>query len=221
MRVSIFLIAVLSLCWNVNYAQNAKYTKAMEKAIASLQTAENVEGLMAAANSFERIASAEKEEWLPLYYQSYAHMMAALQFLGKGEKSECMAYVKKADEKIELAKKVAPQESEIYALQAFIFQGYIWEDPQTRGAEYTPMVMQAVETAIALNPKNPRGFYVKGQQLFHMPAFIGGGPEAAKPFLDKAMEKYENFEPASSLHPHWGKKNLMELMELDKGGENK
>lgn len=212
MRLTILFVAVFSLFFTTNYAQSKQYTKAMEKALTALQEVENVEGLIAASNIFERIAGAEKEEWLPLYYQSYAHMMAAVQLMGKGELKDCMAHVKIADEKVQEALKVAPKESEIYALQAFVLQGYIWEDPQTNGAQYTPMIMQAVETAIALNPKNPRGFYIKGQQLFHMPAFIGGGPDAAKPFLEKALAKYEAFEPASSLHPSWGKEMVEQIL---------
>jgi hypothetical protein len=213
MKSVIALIVSVSLFLNLNYAQNARYTKAMEKAVTALNEAQDVEGFMAAKNAFERIASAEKEEWLPLYYQSYAHLQAGIKLMEKGQIKDCVAHVKKADDKIQQAIKIAPQESELFALQAFILQGYIWEDPQTNGAQYTPMIMQAVETAIGLNPKNPRGFCVKGQQLYHMPAFIGGGPEAAKPFLEKAITKFEAFEPASSIHPGWGKEMAAELLK--------
>lgn len=213
MRSVILSVITLGLFCHLNFAQSSQYHKAMEKAIASLDQASKAEEMMAAMNTFERIAGAEKEEWLPLYYQSYSHLMAAIDLMGKGEMKDCMAHIKKADEKIQAAQKIAPKESEIYALQAFILQGYIWEDPQTNGAQYTPMIMQAVESAIALNPENPRGFYIKGQQLFHMPAFIGGGPDAAKPFLEKALEKFESFEPASSIHPSWGKEMTEQILK--------
>lgn len=206
-------IVIFCLCLNINFAQNARYTKAMEKAVTALNEAQDVESLMAAQNAFERLAGAEKEEWLPLYYQAYAHMMAGIKMMEKGQLKDCIAHVKNADEHVQKAIEIAPKESELFALQAFILQGYIWENPQTNGAQYTPLIMQAVETAIGLNPKNPRGFYIKGQQLYHMPAFIGGGPDAAKPFLEKAMEKYEAFEPASAVHPSWGKEMAEELLK--------
>lgn len=213
MRSTILLIAIVSLFFNAIQAQSKKYMKAMEKALISLQGAGDVEALMTASNEFERVADMEKEEWLPLYYQSYAHMMSAVQLMEKGEMKACMAHVKTADDKIRQAMKIAPKESEVYALQAFILQGYIWEDPQTNGAQYTSMIMQAVETAIGLNPANPRGFYIKGQQLYHMPAYIGGGPQAAKPFLEKALAKYGSFKPASAIHPVWGKEMVEQILE--------
>ena len=183
MKSVIALIVSVSLFLNLNYAQNARYTKAMEKAVTALNKAQDVEGFMAAKNAFERIASAEKEEWLPLYYQSYAHLQAGIKLMEKGQIKDCAAHVKKADDKIQQAIKIAPQESKMFALQAFILQGYIWEDTQTNGAKYTPMTMQAVETANGLKPKNPRGFVIKSQKLFHIPAFIGSAPDTFKASL--------------------------------------
>ncbi len=212
MRTIIFLFSGLFLFSTPLQAQQSKYEKAMASAVDNIRAAQDAESFLAAANVFERIAKAEAEEWLPLYYQSYAHMMTAIHYFGQQKMNDCLAHVKKAEEKIELAKKIAPKESEIFALHAFILQGYIWEDPQSKGAQYTPMVMQAAETAIALNSENPRGFYIKGQQLFHMPTFFGGGPEAAMPFLKKALEKYEDFKPVSSLYPNWGKANVEQLI---------
>ena len=46
-------------------AQNAKYIKAMKGQIAKLETAKSLEDYQAVANGFERIAKAEKTEWLP------------------------------------------------------------------------------------------------------------------------------------------------------------
>jgi len=211
---SILFSLIAFIIFSINtQGQNAQYEKAMKKALTELDKAETAEGFKSVVNAFERIAVAEEDEWLPVYYQSYAHMMAAIDYMDIGMMKDCLAHVAKARELVEKAEKMAPKESEIYALKALVYQGHIWEDPQIKGAQYTPLVIEAAEKAIALDPANPRGFYIKGQQLFFMPTFIGGGPEAALPFLEKAQEKYKTFEPASELHPSWGRDNVEGLIK--------
>ena len=74
MKKSISLIiAILSVFYS--YGINDGYTKAMNSTIITLYESKSIEGYQQCANIFERIANTEKEEWLPLYYASYALVM--------------------------------------------------------------------------------------------------------------------------------------------------
>ena len=71
----VFAIAIVgSLVLN---AQSEKYVNAMKKNIAELDSAHDAARLAELANNFERIAEAEKTQWLPYYYASYCQVMNA------------------------------------------------------------------------------------------------------------------------------------------------
>lgn len=185
-------------------AQSERYTAAMQKGIALLDTARSTTTLLQAANHFERIANAEKQEWLPGYYVAYCNMMVATGLMQEEKVEQCGAYLDKAQTALDAAKTLAPQESDIYALQGYIFQGRIWENPMALGAKYSPMSYAELDKASALNENNPRPYYLKGQNILFTPVFYGGGAKNALPLLQKAAEKFESYQAPSTLHPNWG-----------------
>ena len=64
-----FLLPVLIVAFATSSsAQNEKFVKAMEALVPAVDTTRSPEGLNELANSFERIANAEKTQWLPFYY---------------------------------------------------------------------------------------------------------------------------------------------------------
>lgn len=185
-------------------AQNERYTAAMQKGISMLDTARSTSTFQQTANHFERIANAEKQIWLPVYYVAYCNMMVATGLMQEGKVELCGAYLDKAQSALDAALALAPEESELYALQGYIYQGRIWDNPMANGAKYSPMSFAALDKAIAMNEHNPRPYYLKGQSLLFTPVFYGGGPQNAMPLLQKAAEKFETFQAASTLHPKWG-----------------
>ena len=204
--LTVFLFSITS------YSQNAKYIKAMEKALVQLDSAKSGEDLQTLANTFERISLVEKEAWLPSYYQALCHMSLAGKYM-KSDMAKCNAHLDKAQIALDEAKEKKGDVSEIMALQGFIYQGRIWENPQTMGAKYSPLSHEVLDEAIAANADNPRAYFLKGQNVFYTPAFWGGGAENAKPLLEIAQQKFETFSPASDLHPKWGKENLDWLLK--------
>ncbi len=53
------------------------YEKAMKDALDKMNHVTLVDDLSLVANQFERIAFAEKDNWLPVYYGAYARVMMA------------------------------------------------------------------------------------------------------------------------------------------------
>ena len=203
----IFSLAVLTAA-----AQGKNYEAAMKAALEKMENSETIANFQEAANTFERISMTETKEWLPLYYVSYS--MIVISYFDQ-DVSKRDAYLDKAQQFLDKAFKIAPEESELYSLLAFLIPSRITVDPMTRGMEYMPKMNAAIDNAIALNPENPRSYYLRAITFFNMPEQFGGGADAARPHFETAKEKFDKFEPESPLHPNWGKEiNEMEMQKL-------
>ena len=198
------------------FGQNEKYMKAMGQQLGKLGAANSIEDYQAVANGFERIANKETTEWLPAYYQSFAYMMITTRVMNS-DPSKVDAYLDQAQAALDKAIELAPGESEVHTLQGYIYQGRVWPNPQQRGAEYTQKCYEALGKAMAINPANPRPYYLKGQHTFHMPEFWGGGAKNAMPLLSEAKEKFSTFKADSPLHPTWGEGQNDYLLKQGKG----
>ena len=73
MKKFVLFIAVFSLI-KFSVAQSERYQKTMEQNIAALDTTRTVDGWRDLRNSFQRIADAEKTQWLPYYYAALANI---------------------------------------------------------------------------------------------------------------------------------------------------
>lgn len=202
MKKSLLCIALV-LSAATLFAQNEKYTNAMKANIAQLDTA-IVKGNMAElTNNFERIAEAEKTQWLPYYYASYAAVMNA--FLEK-DKSKTDGIADKAEQLIKKAEELAGSEnSEICVIKSMIASSHMMVDPQTRWQQYGQSSSMHITKAKALDPANPRPVFLEGQAKFYTPESFGGGKAPAKELFIKAMQMFDTFKPETELHPNWGK----------------
>jgi hypothetical protein len=194
------------------FGQENIYEQAMIQAIAKLNSAGTNSDYIDAANTFERISQSEKGEWLPLYHAAFCYVSIGHleQDLAKKD-----PWLDKAQQFLDRAFAVAPQESELFTLQAFVYPGRMVVDPMGRGMEYMGKMNAAIDKAIQLNPDNPRSYYLRAVTLINMPEAFGGGPAVAKPIFETAKQKFDNFEPKSPIWPDWGKEiNEAELKKL-------
>ena len=88
MKKLIALIAIVSLT-QIASAQNKKYIAIMEKNIAALDTSRANDQLQTLANTFDRIANAEKAEWLPNYYAAYCNVNMTYNLKGEAIDTYC------------------------------------------------------------------------------------------------------------------------------------
>jgi hypothetical protein len=192
------------------YGQDSLYFKSMNNALYSLNNIKSLEDFNNVANIFQRIAEAEKDKWLPYYYAGYVYIILGVK---QQESASCDQYLDIAQDNIDKAMEIAPDESELHTLQGFLYQGRIMADPQSRGGTYSQKAAQSLKKAIELNESNPRPYYLLGTNLYYTPEAYGGGLAAACPLLEIAGEKYENFTPADSISPRWGEEYNSQLLE--------
>lgn len=196
----LFILMAASL---LIFAQSDKYVKAMQTNIAMLDSAMIQGNMSNLANNFERIAEAEKNQWLPYYYASYCTVMSSYMEKDKG-KTDGIA--DKADELIKKAEAIAGKEnSEICVIKSMIASSHMMVDPQARWQQYGASATTNIEKAKALDPTNPRPVYLEGQAKFYTPESFGGGKAPARELLTKALAMFDSFKPESNLHPNWGK----------------
>lgn len=192
-------------------AQSAGYPAAMKKGLAQGKTAATVADLQNSANYFERIAMAEKIQWLPDYYAALYNFLAGVRSMQTPKEADLM--FDKAMAQIVAANTIKPNESEILALKGQISYSEMAVDPMNRYQVYIPQAKAELDSAATLNPANPRVDFINGQQLFYTPEQYGGGKTVAKPVLQKALDKFKTFKPESDLSPSWGVERAQTLLD--------
>ena len=205
MKTSIILVAAFLMATNT-FAQSDKYADAMKSNIALLDNIHTSQNGLEIANKFTRIGDAEKTQWLPYYYASYATVTQGLAEQDPSKKDE---FASKAGDLIKKAETILGKEnSETATLKAMIATLEMTVDPQSRFMTYGSIIEENLQKAQQLDSTNPRPLLVIGQNTFYTPETFGGGKDAAKPFFVKTKQKFESFKPDTDLSPTWGKSNL-------------
>ena len=201
-KISLVLIALL-MAISV-FAQSEKYVKAMEALVSAVDTTHSQDGLTELDNSFERIATAEKTQWLPFYYAALCNINKANMYYQAQEVDKIDPLMDKAEPMLTKAEELEKNNSEIFCLKKMLNTGKMMADPMNRYMTYGPAATEALETAEGLNPENPRVYLLKGIDKFYTPEQFGGSKTEAKKLFEEANKKFEAFKPASSIHPSWG-----------------
>ena len=202
------ILSILLLTLSIT-AFSSKYEETMKSNIDKLYTLTSSDELQSMANQFERIGNAEPKQWLPNYYAAYCLIRST--FLESMTAEEKQNQLDKAQTLIDQIQTSNPKESEIYLLQALLYQLRITD--MSKGALYSPKVSKSIAIAAQLNPENPRVYYLRGSNTLHTPKAFGGGAEKAKPDLEKAAAMFETAKPNNELMPSWGANHNAQLLK--------
>jgi hypothetical protein len=199
------------ICFQASMGQSGeKFTAAMRATISAIDTSfGNPASLLAVANKFERIASAEKSQWLPYYYAALCQVNYGFM---KNDPSQLDQVADRAEALVSKADSLSPGNSEISTLKAMIATQRMVVNPMQRYMQYAPVIESHLEKAKAQDPTNPRPYWFKGENLKNTPEQYGGGCAAAMEQLKTAKEKFATFKPASDLHPNWGMQRIEVLL---------
>ena len=204
MKKYILIFALSFICIHVANASDPAFEKAMSKQIQAMATIQTLEESQKVSNSFLRISEAQPEEWLPLYYASLLQIESAFRFdINKDQAFD------QALEYIEKAKKIAPENSELTALEGYAVMGKLSVDPANRGQNLTPEAMQLFGKAIALDRENPRAVLLMAQMELGMAQFFGSGPEKACGMArmgSDLLQKEKGKINESYILPTWGER---------------
>jgi len=178
------------------------YVKSMEEAILGLSSSKSANDYLRVINQFERISSVNPQDWLSVYWATYAYTLASYAFTDATTKDQ---YLEKAEQLAKKLNVLKPNNDEVVVLEAFLAQSRMSVDPQNRFMTYGAKFNELIAKARKMNPDNPRIYNLQGRSLYYTPENFGGGKTTACPVIAMAVEKYNQFKPESSIHPSWGR----------------
>lgn len=215
MKTFILTLITFSLWTSVN-ADDEKYIGAMKSNIEFIYKAQSIEQFQQAVNAFARIGDMEKAKWEPQYYVAYGYIMMA-NVEKEGAKKDF--YLDQAILAVDKAKEIAPNESEVIALEGFAHMIRLTVDPASRGQQYSGLAFQSFMKAVNLNPENPRALGLLAQMQYGTAQFFGSPADEACATMRKALEKFDTFTSENPLAPTWGR-GMTEGLKASCEGKN-
>ena len=214
MKKSLSLIAVFLLTITFVFAQDSSYQKAMKKEIARVIVADSISRLQQSANAFSRIAELNAKEWQPLYYGALAYTYQGLaRSLTLDQKDAALA---KAEELVNKADGISPDNSEIITLKGFILMAKVSADPGSRGQSLSGQVMVTYGKALSIDSKNPRALGLLAQMEFGMAQFFGNGTEKACGLAKQSLAIFASQDEEAlkaNMQPTWGRPVTEQLVK--------
>ncbi|MBK9254277.1 MAG: hypothetical protein IPM42_02190 [Saprospiraceae bacterium] len=191
------LIVLLFITIGYSTFGQSAFEKGMQTAMGLWSEGKNNE----AVAMFERIAAAEKDNWLPNYYVALVSTTTAF---NTKDKTQVDAMLKKAQSVLDSELEKHPNHEELLVMQAMIHTAWIAFDPMTNGMKLSGTVMEIYSKAEAIAPENPR--VVLGKTEFEMGSakFFGTDTKPLCAKAEKAIDLFATFKPESAFHPNWG-----------------
>lgn len=202
MKTLVTLIATLLITVSIN--AQTKYEKGMQQAFKIWGTND----IEATSNLFERIAKAEKENWLPYYYVALVNTTNS--FMEK-DKSKIAAQLEKAQEFLNLSKIYTKDNVEIEVIQALIFTAEMMQDV-TKGQSLAPKIESIYQRALAMNPKNPRVVVNFAEWKIRSAKFFKQDTTPYCNALKKGLLLFDSYESKEPFGPTWGKEHALQLI---------
>ena len=174
-----------------------QYETGMQKAFALWSENKPAE----ASALFERIASVEKDNWLPPYYAALVNTTQAFQVKDKETISVLLA---KAQTNLDNAMILSQDNAELLVMQAMIHTAWIVADPMTNGMKLSAKVNEIYTKALIIAPNNPRVVFCKAEFEIGGAAYFGNDTKPMCEQIERAIGLFATFKPESVFHPKWG-----------------
>lgn len=200
------VIVIATLMVSLNSLAQDQYTKGMQRAFQLWGEQKTME----ASNMFERIASVEMDNWLPHYYAAQVNTVAAF---GEKDEEKVGQLLGKAQEYIDMAKVISPNNPEILVQQAMVHTAWIAFDGATYGMTLSGKVAALYEKALQLAPKNPRVVFSKAEWDMGSARYFGQDITPYCADVKRSLELFANFKPESEFHPSWGEDRAKTVLE--------
>lgn len=174
-----------------------RYTEGMNKAFQLWGEGKSKE----ASDLFERIASAEKNNWLPNYYVALVNTTAAFT---TQDKEQVAALLTKAQDALDQELLKTTGNAELHVLQALIYTAWLVSDPMANGMKYSGLAMEQYAKAEALEPNNPRVVYGKADFEIGGARYFGKDTTPMCREIERAIGLFATFKSDVPFYPDWG-----------------
>lgn len=200
------IVVMTALLISALGAAQDQYTRGMQKAFELWGNNEPLE----AANLFERIAMAEMDNWLPPYYVAQINTIISF---GEKDEEKLTQQLGKAQEFIDLAKAISPDNPEILVQQAMIHTAWVAFDGATYGPTLSGKNAALYARALELAPDNPRVIFSKAEWDMGSARYFGKDITPYCKDIERAIELFATFKPESQFYPNWGQDRAQMVLE--------
>lgn len=198
-----------------SFAGGIRYQKTMGKTLAGFGEAQTVEEYRELGNKFLRIAEAEKHEWLPYYYHAQCYIL--MSFDNNIKPAQKDEYLAEASGSVDKLLELAPNESETYVMQGFLYTATLMVDPMSRGQKYSAMSAQSIGRALGIEPENPRARYMQIANEMGTANFFGKEISEICGRAQVLWDEWDDYKLKSRIHPRWGKGQLAGILKQCSG----
>lgn len=202
MKKIVLLIALLVAGFALHGQGEEAYIKAMSKGLAEMSTAATLEERQATASQFERISAKVEGEWLPSYYAALTYINMSY---NAGDITTKDKYTANAQEFIDKAIEIAPNNAEVVALQGFNYMTQLAADPNSRGQMMSGKAMQQFSMAVKIDSENPRAKMLLAQMQIGMAQFFGSPIDKPCAMVKQTIPAFEAEGAKQTIEPTWGK----------------
>lgn len=194
----IVLVSLTSFAQSNGDKELSKYQQGMIKAFDLWKTDKSWD----AANMFERIATAEPDNWLPPFYVAQINVFNSF---SEKDKTKLTAQLGKARDFLNDAMAISKDNPEIMVLEAQWYTAWIVFDGQQYGMTYSPKVAELYQKALVIAPENPRVVLGKTEWDMGSARFFGQPVDKYCPELERAVGLFDTFVPEGEFYPQGGK----------------
>jgi hypothetical protein len=200
MKKLLTISALMLASWG---AFSQEYAAKLGEAFMTFNTTKDHQEKINQSNKLGLIAKKYSQDWVTGYYAALSKIFLSYEEQDNAKKD---AYLDDADLLVAQAVAAAGQmNDELHVLQAMAANARLAVDPAKRWQKYGKIFEENLEKAKALNPENPRIYYIKGTSLFYTPKMWGGGKEKALEYFKKAEVFFEKEAKGDIAKPFWGK----------------
>ncbi|MBF7090898.1 hypothetical protein IUY40_05025 [Flavobacterium sp. ALJ2] len=203
------LITVITLFICSLLSAQTQFEQGMGKAFSLWKEGKNTE----ASDLFERIAAAEKTNWLPNYYVALVNTTSAFK---TQDKTQIDLLLTKAQNALNVEMIKDQNNAELYVLQALIYTAWVVADPMTNGMKYSTKTIEMYNKAEVLAPENPRVVFGKADFQLGGAKWTGVDTKPLCAQVDKAIGLFATFKPETPFSPKWGLERALEVQKTCK-----
>jgi hypothetical protein len=198
---TLFAVTVLACAGALAQAQTLE--EVISKNIGDLMGMKPMNELMGTVAQFDLAAAQYPDQWAANYYAGFAKVSLTY-VMPEDQMQQKDMVLDEADVYLAKAKEQGPDNAETYVLAAMVANARLAVDGQNRWQKYGALFKENLEKAKAINPENPRIYYLMGTSTFFTPTMFGGGKKNALPYFEQAKPLFAKENKATVLVPYWG-----------------
>lgn len=194
-------LALVVLTLTTARAQDPAMESSLNEAFTMADSAMTLPTMMSATAKFDLIANKYTDQWLAQYYAAYSKAILSYYEPDVAKKD---LILDEADVYLGNINAMGVTNDHVYVLTALLANARMAVDGESRWQKYTPIFDENLKKAKEVNENNPQIYYLKATSVFYTPKMFGGGGKKAKPYFEKAQEKFGLMKEKSISVPHWG-----------------